>query len=172
MALRATISATTAIATAKNSNIEPPGASLPILMLVASHLSVVSGGKSSSRRAGEGSLFQIDTEWLAFGRERTRTHFIQRTQHPSLPAPCLVREADDQAVRRRNRRGRPYLARDCDFVAVRIERAHGGKGARGRTADAGITMHDQWRAPIPAAYEIQHLLDMDLGRRDKAFDGF
>jgi hypothetical protein len=51
--LRATISATTAIATANNSNIKPPGASLPILMLVAYHLSVVSAGKSSSRRAAK-----------------------------------------------------------------------------------------------------------------------
>ena len=75
-----------------------------------------------------------------------------------------------QPVRRRGRRGRAHLARDLDLVAMRIERADGREGARGGTADAGIAMHHQRRIAVPAAHEVQHLVDMRLRRRDKAVD--
>ena len=41
------------------------------------------------------------------------------------------------------------------LVAMRIERADAGEGARGRAADAGEAMHHERRAAVPAAHEIR-----------------
>ena len=79
-----------------------------------------------------------------------------------------ARQADDQPVRRRDRGGGADLPRDRNLVAMRVEHAGGGEGARGRAADAGIAVNHQRRAAVPAAHEIQHLLDMLTRRRQKA----
>ena len=55
---------------------------------------------------------------------------------------------------------------------MRIEQTSGGKGARGRAADAGITVDNQRRGAIPTAHEVQNLLDMCIARRDKTLDLF
>ena len=100
------------------------------------------------------------------------SHFVERAQHAPLAPQRLVGEADDQPVRLGDRGGGANLPRDRDLVAMRIERADRGKGARGRAADAGIAMHHQRRAAVPAAHEVQDLLDMGIRRRDKAVDLF
>src|ERR1700753_3444385 len=55
---------------------------------------------------------------------------------------------------------------------MRVERADGRKGARGRAADAGITMDDQRRATVPPADKIQHLLDVSRRGSDETFHHF
>ena len=79
---------------------------------------------------------------------------IAATMRPSRPSR---RSASDTmrmfgvAVGEARRKASAMLV----LVAMRIERADGGIGARGRAADAGIAVHHQRRAAIPAAHEFQ-----------------
>src|SRR5437016_13327160 len=65
--------------------------------------------------------FEIDAERPAFDQHAARSHLVERAQHPPLASQRLVREADDQTVRRRDRGGGTNLPRDRNFVAMRIE---------------------------------------------------
>ena len=54
------------------------------------------------------------------------------------------------------------------LVALGIERAGGDEGARGRAADAGIAVHHDRRAAVPALHEVDQVVDVLLGRVDVA----
>ena len=60
--------------------------------------------------------------------------------------------------------------RDACLVAMRIERADAGIGARGGAADAGEAVHHQRRPSIPAAHEFQQIGDVLLVRHDVAVE--
>src|SRR5258708_32750235 len=105
-------------------------------------------------------ILEIVAGWEDIAYHAARDHFVERAQDAAFAPQRLVGQADDQPVRRRDRGGGTDLLCDRNLVAMRIERADGRKGARGRTADTGIAVHHQRRAAIPAAYEVQDLLDM------------
>src|SRR5260370_6878916 len=104
--------------------------------------------------------FEIDAEWPALDHHAARAHLVERAQHASLTPQRLVRQTDDQPVRRCDRGGRANLSCDRYFVAMRIEQTGGGESTRGRAADAGVTMPDQRRPAVPAAAKIHTLFDM------------
>ena len=53
---------------------------------------------------------------------------------------------------------------DSGFVAAGVERAGGDERARRRAADAGIAVHHDRGAAVPALHEADQVVDMILGR--------
>src|SRR6266540_3111004 len=189
--IRATIAITSAKKTKGSSNIWPPGGRVKALTghvrsLVAILCASLSAKSSNQAREAMSHasqqriwhfraislrsaqvLFQIELERPAFDGHAAGAHFVEGAQHPALAPQRPAGEADDQPVGRSNRGAGANLPGDLDFVAMRIERASRGKGARRRAADTGIAMHHHRCAAVPATDEIQDPLDMMICRRDK-----
>ena len=76
-----------------------------------------------------------------------------RTMRPSRPSALSARPTISRLGEAIGEAARSFL-RDLHLVAMRIEHAGRGKGARGGAADAGIAMDHHRRAAVPAAHEV------------------
>ena len=56
--------------------------------------------------------------------------------------------------------------RDLALRSLSVAVAGDDEGGRRRAADAGIAMDDERRGTIPASHELQHRLDVGVGRQD------
>ena len=116
------------------------------------------------------ALFQLQPERRASAAITPRPIVsIAATMRPSRPSSrsaSATMRIFGVAVGEARRRARAILT----LIAMRIERADARKGARGRAADAGVAMHDQRRAAIPAAHEFRQIGDVLLVRHDVAVE--
>src|ERR1700733_1425162 len=173
--LTSAIMARTGVASSKttsrtmNPTIEPPG----VKSVRGVYAAVVTGESLSSclwSSVTAPCLFEVELEWLGFHGHDAAANIFDRRDHAPLAAEQFVGQRDDTDIRRCRRRRAAQRLRDAGFVAMRIERADAGKGARRRTADAHVTMHHEWRFAVPAAHEIQKRRDMLLARHDVALE--